>query len=203
MSRCVVHKESLPAQVGIKRRRTTVEGQPATPSSPPPPSSSVAADVDEDADRRPPSEIGGTDDVHRTDAEKAVDEGNRARARASSSEESESDDEDDVAELERERRRIEQMRSEKQRTREERVGTAAARTTDIGGGNSGSNCGGGGGVSSYNHDVLFRRREWRERGVVAATGKEKREPKKAKWEAVQNNAQNTAAFQHFMKKHFK
>ncbi|RNF01309.1 uncharacterized protein Tco025E_08604 [Trypanosoma conorhini] len=213
MSRLVVHKESLPAQVGIKRRRapaaaptassptsSAVEGENGDVKPPPPPATEGVCDNTVDSSRRETVET-NTGEADRAHPVGAVPEDEE--------EVEESSDDEDMAELERERRRIEQLRQEKQRAKDEKIGGTAASASAApphatGPGNHAPKTSGSssGGVSSYNHDVLFRRREWREQNLVTTTDGAKRN-KKAKWEAVQNNAQHSAAFRHFMKSHFR
>ncbi|PWV11523.1 hypothetical protein C3747_58g2 [Trypanosoma cruzi] len=124
MSRLVVHKESLPAQVGIKRRRTPAVA-PASPTAVGRermlarkhfpqrmmltviPRTTIAA-----SPRRQTN--GEADRAHPVDS---VSEG-----------EEESSEDEEMMELERERRRIEQLHQEKQRTKDEKTcgGSAAA-----------------------------------------------------------------------------
>ncbi|RNF03209.1 hypothetical protein TraAM80_05889 [Trypanosoma rangeli] len=209
MNRLVVHKESLPAQVGIKRRRANTaapiasspnslvaEGENNDANSPP--SSTEHADVNTMGSSRCETVEAHDGEAGKADPVDAVPE----------DEDEESSEDEDVVELERERRRIEQLQQEKQRAKDEKIGgTSAAasstRATGLGNRtNTTNNTTSNGGVSSYNHDVLFRRREWREQNVVTTADGVKKD-KKTKWEAVQNNAQHSAAFRHFMKSHFK
>ncbi|KAF5218977.1 hypothetical protein ECC02_008059 [Trypanosoma cruzi] len=205
MSRLVVHKESLPAQVGIKRRRTPAVA-PASPTA-------VGREKDVGKKTFPATDDadGNTTDNNRREPEETNDgEADRAHPVDSVSEgEEESSEDEEMMELERERRRIEQLHQEKQRTKDEKTcgGSAAAAppVQATRAGNNNNNNGNSttvGGVSSYNHDVLFRRREWREQNIVTAADGAK-DSKKARWEAVHNSAQRSAAFRHFMKNHFK
>ncbi|PWV20078.1 hypothetical protein C3747_7g512 [Trypanosoma cruzi] len=207
MSRLVVHKESLPAQVGIKRRRAPA----VAPASP------IAVGREEDVGKKtfPATDDadGNTTDNNRREPVE-TDDGEAGRAHpvdsVSEGEEEESSEDEEMVELERERRRIEQLHQEKQRTKDEKTcgGSAAAappvQATRAGSSNNNNNGKSTtvGGVSSYNHDVLFRRREWREQNIVTAADGAK-DSKKARWEAVHNSAQRSAAFRHFMKSHFK
>ncbi|EKF27658.1 hypothetical protein MOQ_008610 [Trypanosoma cruzi marinkellei] len=208
MSRLVVHKESLPAQVGIKRRRAPAVA-PASPTD-------VGREKDVGKTTFSPTDDAdgnATDNNSREPVETNDGEVDRAHPvdSVSEGEEEESSEDEEMVELERERRRIEQLHQEKQRVKDEKTGGSSAtavppvQATRVGNNNNNNNKGNStsvGGVSSYNHDVLFRRREWREQNIVTAADGPKNS-KKAMWEAVQNSAQRSAAFRNFMKDHFK
>ncbi|KAG8344922.1 hypothetical protein ERJ75_001439900 [Trypanosoma vivax] len=220
MSGHIVHKESLPAQIGIKRRRTAA----------PVVFESSGTQIDLKTTESSNLEVKGNDDQakeeeqykdHNDASHIAMRSPGEATERHSGdTDEGEGDDESDMEELEMERQRIEELRLKKKLERNEKDvrvtrdgathssanGFLPSGITTAGAINElpssahvgvGSNCSIGG-ISAYNHDVLFRRRE-RDNANGAIT----KCSKKAKWEAVTNDTQKSASYRHFMKSYFK
>lgn len=144
----VLHKENLPAQSRLKRRRID-----------PAPTAELDAAIS-----------AGPSEKETVSDDRPVEPAPPLPPPSESSPSSDEDDDD----IERENARLAQIRAKTRAARE------SGETTSKG--------------SSYNHDVLFRRADWRQKG----TGKTDN-----KWGAVANDAQGSAAFKHFMKKHFR
>ncbi|CCW63136.1 unnamed protein product [Phytomonas sp. EM1] len=183
MSAKITHKESLPGQNYIKRRRTepalilaTEKDQPKQHNGPlsnsgsadPPPSSAV--------------DPVGTSKMVRSEEDRTKCQ-TSASPSTSEAESSSSDDDDEV--IERERERLAQLHRKN------------AAPGD-GSGETGPDSAASGGthtkIGSYNYDVLFRRPEWQNKPS---------EKPADKWKSVINNKQESESFRQFMKKHFK
>ncbi|KAK7196921.1 hypothetical protein NESM_000634200 [Novymonas esmeraldas] len=176
----IIHKESLPAQGLIKRRRVDTQPTAAPPTAPSAPASTPA--------------------VRATNTP-------AASSSASGSSSSDDDRDDDDGEVERENARLakrrEQRRRRHQANQQQHAGgggsacassRAAAPATVHGGGGEGALR-----TNSYDHDVLFRNAAWRS-ASQASTPAEKR---KQTWDSVLNRTQDSAAFKHFMKNFFR
>nr|CCC94236.1 conserved hypothetical protein [Trypanosoma congolense IL3000] len=194
MKKYIRHKESLPAQVGIKRRRV------AAPEVAPNAVGDSVAGKDKDGS------------IERAECEKEI--GNskvtsapedKTPSLSECSEDESFSDEDDEEELKRERRRVEELKQKKKLLAEGNNGqrttakfSSADGPSNVSANNKRDHLGG---ISSYNCDVLFRCSQWRT--SKTSTGDNGDKKKKAKWEAVTNDTQSSAAYKHFMKHYFK
>ncbi|KAG5495091.1 hypothetical protein JKF63_02152 [Porcisia hertigi] len=213
----IIHKESLPGQSFIKRRRvdtqTVSDAQKEGGHG-----NNNDKRLDEAANdlARKDNPLSGPEapsgSLGSTAKSSAIAE--HARGISSSSDSSSSDVEDGGNdEIERENERLAKLREQRGRRQQERgnVGTAAAHTPvqpsakvpcseDMASSPPASKSK----VAvvhtnGYDHDVLFREAAWRNRSR-AATVEERR---KQKWDSVLNRTQDSEAFGHFMKNYFK
>lgn len=200
MSSRVQHKESLPGQGHIKRRRGPgVDPRPVDGDEGKQEAQQLDRSGSGEADEK---EIGRDKDITRDATEAEGDQrGKRERkeedgdkpslsssSSSSDSSSSSGEDEDDADAIARETARLAQLRGRAT------SGTASPSAAKASG--------------SYNHDVLFRRSDWRKTNasaasaaVVSSSGAQVSEKKK--WRLVVNNKEESANYQHFMKKHFK
>ncbi|KPA76604.1 hypothetical protein ABB37_07469 [Leptomonas pyrrhocoris] len=204
----IVHKESLPGQGNIKRRR--VDG--------PSPAAVSMTKANEEANKAAShSEDGGEgeSDLRASPAQKehlktstdqstaaAAMTSKSAQASSSSSSSSDSDDDDSDDEIERENARLAKLREQRHRHQEKSSSGAttsreAAKSANAPPERQASASGVG--ANSYDHDVLFRNAAWRVSSrPTTADGKQKE-----KWNSVLNRTQDSVAHRHFMKKFFK
>ncbi|EAN78573.1 uncharacterized protein TEOVI_000138800 [Trypanosoma equiperdum] len=202
MKRYIQHKESLPAQVGIKRYRTTA-AEGATLAS----STAHGGDTAELVDRGIESGVCHEHEESNGGNVQSVEKRTPSLEPTCADSDSSSENEDDYDELNKERLRLEQMQRDKKQTEDRKgsiggsaTGTFSPRSEKMGIAGNGNSAVGG--VSSYNHDVLFRGGKWRDKNHEPAESESKKK-KKEKWEAVVNDTQRSAAYQHFMKSYFK
>lgn len=183
----IIHKESLPGQGLIKRRR--LDAQPASEDQ---------LEAKEEEPKVATTESAG----HSGDATHLPPASGTRTAQSESGSSSSSDDDDDD-EIERENARLAKLREQRNRRQQTQ---AASGSSSNGNGNAAATAATAGGSSgeaertnSYDHDVLFRNAAWRN-PTKAATPAEKR---KQKWDSVLNRTQDSAAYSHFMKNFFK
>ncbi|CAJ1033453.1 hypothetical protein NXY56_006161 [Leishmania guyanensis] len=211
----IIHKESLPGQSLIKRRRVDTQA-----TTEPHKKGENGDDSERLVDDVSKSATGENDVINSTEVQSgsfssaAKSSAKAVQARSSSSSSSSSDDEDDDNDqIERENARLAKLREQRSLRQQEQPKTtgAAAVPSD----QSSANMSGGvdamsspsaskaqeGAVhtNSYDHDVLFRNAAWRNPSK-ATTAEEKR---KQKWDSVLNRTQDSVAFGHFMKNFFK
>ncbi|KAG5469051.1 hypothetical protein LSCM4_02447 [Leishmania orientalis] len=206
----IIHKESLPAQSLIKRRR--VDNQATTE---PCREGKCEDDNEKRVDNVERSGAGENGTIRCTEAQSgsfgsASNSLAKTENASISSSDSSSDDDDQI---ERENARLAKLREQRSRRQQEQHKTgkyAVSSSTQSSANVPGSVDGtsppsvlqaqeGALQVNSYDHDVLFRRAVWRH-PPKAATDEEKR---KQKWDSVLNRTQDSAAFRHFMKNYFK
>lgn len=201
----IKHKESLPAQGHVKRRRVDAPPPPTAEDNTPNLDSDTkeTAEVDRDAIATAAVAEANTRSVSDAAAPKAA-AANATSGNSSSDDESDSDSEDEIA---RENARLAQLREQRSRRQEQSAparggtgGSSSASGSAAGGASAASpSTSGTTGTNSYDHDVLFRNPAWRT-SAKSATAEEKR---KEKWNAVANRTQESAAHRHFMKNFFK
>ncbi|CAJ1992118.1 hypothetical protein conserved [Leishmania donovani] len=208
----IIHKESLPGQSVIKRRRidTQATTEPRKEGERGDGNEKHVGDVlkgvagEKDA-------ISSTVALSGLRSSAAKSPAKAALARSSSS--SSSDDEDDDDQIERENARLAKLREQRSRRQQEQQSTGVASSASSA--QPSANMPGGvdatsspsaskaqeGAVhtNSYDHDVLFRNRAWCHPSK-ATTAAEKRQKK---WDSVLNRTQDSVAFGHFMKNFFK
>ncbi|CCW66227.1 unnamed protein product [Phytomonas sp. Hart1] len=183
MSARITHKESLPGQNYIKRRRTEPGPIFAVKKDEPQEEKGQISDSP-NTDPTPTSTIDpvGTF-VKEKAAEDHIKRTNSASLSTSEAESSSSDDDDEI--IERERERLAQLHKKNvapgDSNRETGPGSIASGGTHTK-------------LGDYNYDVLFRRSDWRHKTSEKSTDK---------WKSVINNKQGSEPFQQFMKKHFK
>ncbi|KAG5493554.1 hypothetical protein JIQ42_01926 [Leishmania sp. Namibia] len=211
----IIHKESLPAQSLIKRRRVDTQATTELCKE-----GKCGDDNEKRVDNVETSGAGENGAIRCTEAQSGsfgsafnslAKTENASISSSSSSSDSSSDDDDD--QIERENARLAKLREQRSRRQQEQHKTskyAASSSTQSSANVPGSVDGtsppsalqaqeGALQVNSYDHDVLFRRAVWRHPSK-AATDEEKR---KQKWDSVLNRTQDSAAFRHFMKNYFK
>ncbi|KAG5469752.1 hypothetical protein CUR178_01891 [Leishmania enriettii] len=210
----IIHKESLPAQSLIKRRRVDTQA-----TTEPYREGKCGDDNEKRVDNVETSGAGENGAIRCTEAQSGsfgsasnsfAKTENASISSSSSSSDSSSDDDDQI---ERENTRLAKLREQRSRHQQEQHKTgkcAASSSTQSSANVPGSVDGtsppsvlqaqeGALQVNSYDHDVLFRRAVWRHPSK-AVTDEEKR---KQKWDSVLNRTQDSAAFRHFMQNYFK
>ncbi|GET93858.1 hypothetical protein, conserved [Leishmania tarentolae] len=201
----IIHKETLPGQSAIKRRRlhTQATTNPCEEGENGDDNEKHVADVlkcvagENDAIS---SSVAQCSPLHSADKSSAK----AAHVRSSSS--------DDDEQIERENARLAKLREQRSRRQREQQSTgdaspasSAQPSANMPDGVSTASCAaskaqeGAVHTNSYDHDVLFRNPAWCNPSK-AATPAEKR---KQKWDSVLNRTQDSAAFGHFMKNFFK
>ncbi|KPI83369.1 hypothetical protein ABL78_7599 [Leptomonas seymouri] len=196
----IVHKESLPGQSHIKRRRVDV----------PPSAEGCSKTSDEEVNKASAhNETGGTgkDDLqaspHQSGHAKTLTSTSAAAAKpAHTRSSSDSDDDDSDDEIERENARLAKLREQRKRRQEQ--SSSGATSSKEGAKSVDASCAeqasaSGIGANSYDHDVVFRNASWRNSSKRAtAEGRQK-----DRWNAALNRTSDSAAHRHFMKKFFK
>ncbi|CAG9580707.1 conserved hypothetical protein [Leishmania major strain Friedlin] len=210
----IIHKESLPGQSVIKRRRidTQATTEPRKESEHGDGNEKHVGDVlkgvagENDAISSTVAQSGPCSSAAKSSVKAAL-------ARSSSSSGSSSDDEDDGDQIERENARLAKLREQRSRRQQEQRSAGVASSASSA--QLSANTPGGvdttsspsaskaqeGAVhtNSYDHDVLFRNRAWCHPSK-SATAAEKQQKK---WDSVLNRTQDSVAFGHFMKNFFK
>lgn len=196
MSHRVLHKESLPGQGHIKRRRGPI-ARPETGES---------AESDEKAKEKETvlgSDAESEDSRHETKTSRASikkarrEEGDAppsssSSGGSSSSSSSSEEDDDDADAIAQEKARLAELH--------ERTTASASRSAGLSSSSAAAAAAKASG--SYNYDVPFRRQDWRKSSAnVSSSGKA--EEKERKWRMVVNNKEESSNYQLFLKKHFK
>lgn len=193
----IVHKESLPGQGHIKRRRVDVP-TPAVLAE-----KRTGVDVETSVPLQETNNDGN--DKKESLTQESANQQTHSKAPASStpssgSSSSDEDEDDSDNEIERENARLAKLREQRSRRQEQPSSGGEHTTTShsaITKGASSANAVGG--ANSYDHDVLFRNAAWRSSSKPSSA----QEKQKEKWNAVLNRTQDSPAHRHFMKKFFK
>lgn len=169
------HKESLPAQGFIKRRRVDTTD------------TSKIAELEAEKEEKESPEADPNTQPDTTGSDHLEP---RKPPSTSSSSSSDDDGDDDIIEMERERARLAALRSQRQKT------AGAPSSGDMGDGRPNDNSSK---LNSYDHDVVFRNSAWRRKTGPA----DEAAKKKAQWNAVTNSTEDSTVFNRFMKSFFK
>lgn len=209
----IIHKESLPGQGVIKRRRVDTQAttEPCKEGEQGDDNAKHVGDVlkslagEHDTIRSTVDPSGPLSSATKSSAK-------AAQARSSSSSSSD-DDEDDDDQIERENARLAKLREQRSRRQQGQQNTGGASSASsaqpsanmLGGVDTTSSPSASKAqeaavhTNSYDHDVLFRNPAWCAPSKTT-TAAEKRQ---RKWDSVLNRTQDSVAFGHFMKNFFK